>query len=422
MQEGSDTFRGLEDVADREDSQETNPLFNFPKVKNVAEFKFAVENFRVYEWEGLEFLKFPRRPFIFPGTDLVCFAQRRGGMSTVYLAHPQGNEDPSNWRAIKVLNKARDPKRSEEVRHRFHREAHVLRDAAQENPYWAKVVADNTGAEDGKSAGADERSGAPLNYVMEFLYPGISLNDYQNSPVGRYRLDHLKDAQLAAAFLLQIAVALVPLHEKGMVLRDLKPDNVVIVLPTKEKGFVRLIDTGIVTGKRMRQLTPPNYCLGTPCYMSPESYFVADTERSNSEHLSPACDMYSLGCIAHELLIGYEVYSHEFKTPDGMIGSLWFKIRMKLRNLFPGLIAREVAERREDLMWQHTDDPVPVEKLIKMHPRLGALTAQLLAKDPKKRPDVWEVIRVLQAEVKNSRYKEWVGQDALKEFAPPSSG
>jgi eukaryotic-like serine/threonine-protein kinase len=98
----------------------------------------------------------------------------------------------------------------------------------------------------------------------------------------------------AVALALQIADALVYMHEHSVVHRDLKPENVMI-LPD---GNIKLIDFGIAMDTTMRKITWSglSQMMGTPDYMAPEQIKgLRGDER---------CDIYSLGAILYEMLTG----------------------------------------------------------------------------------------------------------------------
>jgi eukaryotic-like serine/threonine-protein kinase len=99
----------------------------------------------------------------------------------------------------------------------------------------------------------------------------------------------------------QIADALAAAHEKGIVHRDLKPDNVIIA-QRAGRDFARVIDFGIAKALEggSTRLTRAGFVVGTPRYMSPEQ-LVADP-------VDPRSDIYSLGCILFEMLVGMPVF------------------------------------------------------------------------------------------------------------------
>jgi len=95
---------------------------------------------------------------------------------------------------------------------------------------------------------------------------------------------------------LQVAYALLHLHTHGVIHRDLKPENILIT----EGGSVKVIDFGIAQLIYDKEIALPSQrgkFLGTPSYMSPE-------QKKDPLNVTFATDIYSLGVIAFELLVG----------------------------------------------------------------------------------------------------------------------
>lgn len=130
--------------------------------------------------------------------------------------------------------------------------------------------------------------GAPL-IVMDLLQ-GETLGD-------RLRREHSLSLAAAAEILLPVVSAVGAAHERGVVHRDLKPDNIFI---TKGDG-VRVLDFGVA------KLTDPapgdvmathtGVMLGTPCYMAPE-------QSSGEKDVDHQADVWSVGVILYEALSG----------------------------------------------------------------------------------------------------------------------
>ncbi len=99
------------------------------------------------------------------------------------------------------------------------------------------------------------------------------------------------DAGEAVEYLRQIAAALAAIHAAGVLHRDLKPGNVMF----RRDGSVALIDFGLAKQLRLEAaLTGAGRIFGTPYYMSPEQGHAEPTDERS--------DLYSLGCIAYEML------------------------------------------------------------------------------------------------------------------------
>ena len=102
----------------------------------------------------------------------------------------------------------------------------------------------------------------------------------------------------AAEIVRQTADALAVAHEVGLVHRDLKPDNILLV-PTRDGGdLVKVVDFGIAKAAddESRKVTKTGFLIGTPDYMSPEQ-FAGDA-------LDGRSDIYSLGLVAFNMLTG----------------------------------------------------------------------------------------------------------------------
>ncbi len=126
-----------------------------------------------------------------------------------------------------------------------------------------------------------------LYYVMPFMR-GESLRD---------RLTREGRLPVADALRLagEVASALDRAHSEGIVHRDIKPENILI-----EGGYSVVADFGIAqlkTAAENANITQSGVALGTPMYMSPE-------QAIGSSDLNGRSDLYSLGCVLYEMLIG----------------------------------------------------------------------------------------------------------------------
>ena len=189
-----------------------------------------------------------------------------GGMATVWRTFDRrlGREV-----AVKVLSESLAAE--ETFRHRFEREARHIGSLAHPNI----VVVHDFGTH-----------GDQLFIVME-LIRGKSLRQLlgESTPMPAPRV-----ADLAT----EILAGLNHAHEAGILHRDIKPGNILIT----ESGTSKLADFGIAQASDQTvDLTGTGAILGTVAYASPEQL--------SGRHLSPASDLYSLGCVLYECVVGH---------------------------------------------------------------------------------------------------------------------
>jgi non-specific serine/threonine protein kinase/serine/threonine-protein kinase len=197
-----------------------------------------------------------------------------GGMGTVYAARQTRPVERDV--ALKVIRAGMDTK---SVIARFEAERQAL--ALMEHPNIAKVL------DAGETA-----QGQPY-FVME-LIRGSPITDYCNRR-------HLTTRSRLELFV-PVCEAIQHAHQKAIIHRDLKPSNV-LVLEIDDRPVPKVIDFGVAkaTARRLTDrtmLTEHGAMIGTLEYMSPEQ---ADP---TSEDVDTRSDVYSLGVILYELLVG----------------------------------------------------------------------------------------------------------------------
>jgi len=192
----------------------------------------------------------------------------KGGFGTVRRAHLRAA--PSVVRAVKTV-----PKRNLKAVSLVRQEIAILR--GLDHPCICRIF----------ESFEDDRA---ITLVLEFV-DGRELFDEINE-------GSLGDESAAALVMQQVLGALQYCHERKVVHRDLKPDNIMVqrVKSPKSEAVqleVKVIDFGLATARGSRPSGSP--LAGTADYLSPESYLG---------ECSPASDLWSMGVVLHALLVG----------------------------------------------------------------------------------------------------------------------
>ncbi|MDX1521881.1 MAG: AAA-like domain-containing protein, partial [Anaerolineae bacterium] len=236
-----------------------------------------------------------------------------GGMATVYKAYQPGLD---RYVAIKVLpaQHALTPGFKE----RFIREAKAV--AKLNHPNILPVH--------------DMGFEGDLSYfVMKLVESGKSLRDLGKRPL---------DLSLISTYIDQIASALDHAHERNVLHRDIKPDNILM-----DGEWLMLADFGLAkVPVKDQNLTDTGVIIGTPMYVSPEQV--------KGDVLDRRADIYSLGVVLYELAVGQVPFQSE-----SSIGT----------------------------MFKHVHDPLPSPRLFNPDLPLGVeeVIVKALAKDPAQR-------------------------------------
>jgi eukaryotic-like serine/threonine-protein kinase len=236
----------------------------------------------------------------------------QGGMARVH----QGVDRQLDRRvAIKVLAPPFD--RDDEFVERFRREARAAAGLSHPNI----VAVFDSGSDDG------------THFIVTELVEGKTL------------ADRLRDGPMPPADAVGVAVdiarALAAAHALGLIHRDIKPGNVML-LPD---GRVKVVDFGIARAAGSDTLTHTGVVLGSTAYLSPE--------QAGGQPVDERADLYSLGCVLYEMLTG----------------------RVPFR-----------ADTPIATMYRHVnEDAPPPSTIAPVQPELEDVVLRCLEKDPKRR-------------------------------------
>src|SRR3954468_10221570 len=276
-----------------------------------------------------------------------------GGMSSVFRAYDRQLERRV---AIKILHEhyAEDP----EYLERFRREARAV--AKLSHPNIVTVI--------------DRGDDGGRQYIVFEHVDGENLKELV---VRSGRLPVRRAVELA----LPVADGLAFAHQEGLVHRDVKPQNVLL----SREGEVKVTDFGIARSLDVEHgVTQTGTVLGTGEYLAPE--------QASGKPVSPATDVYSLGVVLWELLVGDVPFTGENF------------VAVALRHL--------------------NDPPPPLAKLRPdVPPRLAAAVERALAKDPALRfPSMGALAKELRACLAEGGGAVPVAQDdaALTLITPPA--
>ncbi len=195
-----------------------------------------------------------------------------GGMGAVFRA-----TDLKTGRNVAVKTLLPEATKDAALRRRFEREAKILQKL--EHPNFVRFVDSGVG-------------GSEPAYVAMELLDGSALSRVigDEARLGPERALHITRHVLTG---LQYA------HEQGVVHRDVKPDNVVLVHEERDPEFAKVLDFGIARiaeteAEEKTQLTQKGEIFGTPAYMAPEQV--------RGDPVDPRADLYSVSVMLYEML------------------------------------------------------------------------------------------------------------------------
>ncbi|MGN0584416.1 MAG: Stk1 family PASTA domain-containing Ser/Thr kinase [Ruminococcus sp.] len=191
-----------------------------------------------------------------------------GGMAEVYKAHDVLDNKEV---AVKILRKQFAG--NEEFQRRFRNESKAI--AVLSHPNIVKVY--------------DMCFSDKIQYIVMEYIDGITLKDYIDSE----RVLNWKDA---VHFIIQILRALQTAHNRGIVHRDIKPQNIMLLTD----GTIKVMDFGIAKFAREESMTATDQAIGTVHYISPE--------QARGDVTDEKSDIYSVGVMFYEMLTGQKPF------------------------------------------------------------------------------------------------------------------
>ena len=188
-----------------------------------------------------------------------------GGMARVFRAR---DHRLNRLVAIKILRE--DLAQDAEFRRRFHDESQAV--AMLSHPNIMAVY--------------DVSHSAELDYIVMELLDGITLKQYMQKKGGKLAWRE------ALHFITQIMKALSHAHSRGIIHRDIKPHNIMVL----RDGSLKVADFGIARLTSAAQATLTQEALGSVHYISPE--------QARGSHIDARSDIYSAGVVLYEMITG----------------------------------------------------------------------------------------------------------------------
>lgn len=187
-----------------------------------------------------------------------------GGMAYVYRAYDRVED---RWVAIKILKE--EFSNNSEFLRRFRNEAKAI--TLLSHPNIVEVF--------------DVSFGDRLQYIVMEYIDGISLKQYIDQE-GVIRWDE------ALHFITQILQALEHAHDKGIIHRDIKPQNVMLL----QDGSIKVTDFGIARFSQSETQTMTDKAIGSVHYIAPE--------QARGDYITDKADIYSTGVMLYEMITG----------------------------------------------------------------------------------------------------------------------
>ena len=220
------------------------------------------------------------------------------------------------------------------------------------------------------------------DYFEQDAIPYIAM-EYVSKGSLRAYCGHLDFAQIVGV-LEGVLAGLAHAETKKVVHRDLKPENIMVTAD----GRVKIADFGIAKATEVVStrafVTATGTTIGTPTYMAPE--------QAMARPVGPWTDLYSVGVIAYELLVGHPPY-HDIEAPMAVL-------------------------------FAHVNQPIvpPSEVVPELDPVLSRWVEQLLAKDPSQRTagafEAWDALEEIAIDLLGPRWRRGARIAESRTLAP----
>jgi len=274
-----------------------------------------------------------------------------GGMGEVWLAEQKA--PMHRLVALKLIKAGMDTKA---VVARFESERQAL--ALMDHPNIAQVY----------DAGSTPE-GRPY-FVMEHV-PGLPITEYCDK--------HSLTVKERVELFLQVCDGVQHAHQKAIMHRDLKPSNVLVV-EQNDKAVPKIIDFGLAKamGQRLTEktfFTELGVLIGTPEYMSPEQADLAE------QNVDTRADVYSLGVILYELLVGALPFDAKMLRAAGLEAVL--QVIREQDPPRPSTKVRQMGERSAASAEKRKEEPRSFAR--RLQGELDWITLKALEKDRSRR-------------------------------------
>ena len=259
-----------------------------------------------------------------------------GGMGEVFLAE---QTDPiKRTVALKIIKAGMDTKA---IVARFELERQTL--AMMNHAGIARVF----------DAGQTEL-GRPF-FVMEYV-DGVQ--------IGRYCDEHKLTTRQRLELMIDVCAGVQHAHQKAIIHRDLKPGNI-LVTEVDGKPEPKIIDFGIARATEQREyehtmFTQLGHVVGTPAYMSPEQ-----TDPTNTD-IDTRTDIYSLGVVLYEMLIGKTPFDTESVYSAGYQAIMKYVREQEAPR--PSVRLQQNSEHMTGMAKRHQTEPGKLVNLLRGDP------------------------------------------------------